>query len=308
MISTMEEIGKSFLKRKDVMEFKKEFDKLYSSVDYNNMFFYDFFHSVMSDRNQFESFIVASIFFFKDFPEDALPILEMVKTYCIPLSLKINFILWVLNYYNRDGEILKLIDLPYNNIFEKFNSKCHLDDNELKIVFEKFFSQDDELFDLILKLRDEFHNSNIFKKYIRLSNFENYDLEYYKKAIKSHFYIIKEIIFQAILFDIPLYDENNVLKFSQSYSAEGNCFDIKLVHASIKDMHIIKIDYMNNKKYALISSSNIKASQKKGIIIRIKGEFINDGFGKYSKNMEFCSEKIDMLKEFSLPIGPSLLK
>lgn len=304
----MEEIGKSFLKRKDVMEFKKEFDKLYSSVDYNNMFFYDFFHSVMSDRNQFESFIVASIFFFKDFPEDALPILEMVKTYCIPLSLKINFILWVLNYYNRDGEILKLIDLPYNNIFEKFNSKCHLDDNELKIVFEKFFSQDDELFDLILKLRDEFHNSNIFKKYIRLSNFENYDLEYYKKAIKSHFYIIKEIIFQAILFDIPLYDENNVLKFSQSYSAEGNCFDIKLVHASIKDMHIIKIDYMNNKKYALISSSNIKASQKKGIIIRIKGEFINDGFGKYSKNMEFCSEKIDMLKEFSLPIGPSLLK
>ncbi len=306
MISTIEEIGKSFLKQNDVIEFKKEFDKLYSSMDYTNMFFYDFFHSVMSDRNQFESFIVASIFFFKDFPEDALPILNMVKTYCIPLSLKINFILWVINNYNSDGEILKLIDLPYNDIFEKFDSKCHLDDNELKIVFEKFFSQDDELFDLILKLRVDFHNSTIFKKYVRLSNFENYDLEYYKKAIKSHFYIIKEIIFQAILFDIPLYDENNVLKFSKSYSAEGNCFDIKLVHASIKDMHIIKIDYMNNKKYALISSSNIKASQKKGIIIRIKGEFINDGFGKYSKNMDFCSEKIDMLKEFGLPIDSSL--
>lgn len=47
----------------------------------------------MSDKNQFKSFIVASIFFFKDFPEDSLPILNMVKTYCIPLALKINFIL-----------------------------------------------------------------------------------------------------------------------------------------------------------------------------------------------------------------------
>ena len=296
----MEEIGKSILKQNEVIEFKKEFDKLYSSTDYNNMFFYDFFHSVLSDRNQFESFIVASIFFFKDFPEEALPLLNMVKTYCIPLALKINFILWVSNNYNNNGEILKLIDLPYNNIFEKFESKCHLDDIKLKKVFEKFFSHDDELFDLILKLRNKFQNSNIFIKYVRLSNFGNNDSEYYKKAIKSHFYIIKEIIFQTILFDIPLYDENNVLKFSQSYSAEGNCFDIKLIHASIKDIHIIKIDYPNNQKYALISSSNIKVSQKKGIIIRIKGEFINDGFGKYSKNMDFCSEKIDQLTEFTL--------
>ena len=44
MISTIEEIGKSFLKQNDVIEFKKEFDKLYSSMDYTNMFFYDFFH------------------------------------------------------------------------------------------------------------------------------------------------------------------------------------------------------------------------------------------------------------------------
>lgn len=300
MISIMEEIGKLFLKQNEVIEFKKEFDELYSSMDYNNMFFYDFFHSVLSDRNQFESFIVASIFFFKDFPEEALPILNMVKTYCIPLALKINFILWVSNNYNLNGEILKLIDLPYDDIFEKFDLKCHFDDNELKKVFEKFFSQDDELFELILKLRNNFKNSNIFNKYNRLSNFENYESEYYKKAIKSHFYIIKEIIFQKILFDIPLYDENNILKFSQSYSAEGNCFDIKLIHASIKDIHIIKIDYMNNHKYALISSSNIKASQKKGVIIRIKGEFVNDGFGKYSENMDFCSEKIDQLTGFTL--------
>lgn len=65
-------------------------------------------------------------------------------------------------------------------------------------------------------------------------------------------------------------------------------------------MHILKIDYMDNQKYAMISSSNIKVSQKKGIIIRIKGEFINNGFGKYSKNMEFCSERIDMLNGFNL--------
>ena len=296
----MEEIGKLFLKQNDVRDFKKEFDKLYSLADYKNMFFYDFFHSVISDRNQFESFIVVSIVFFKDFPEDALPILNMVKTYCIPLALKINFILWVLNNYNHNDEILNLIDLPYQNIFDKFDSKCHFDDNDLKIVFEKFFSPDDELFELILKLRDEFYISNIFSRYTNLSNLESYESEYYKKAIKSHFYIIKEIIFQTILFDIPLYDANNVLKFSQSNSVEGNYFDIKLIHASIKDIHIIKIDYMNDLKYALISSSNIKVSQKKGCIIRIKGEFINEGFGKYSENMDFCSEKIDLLKGFSL--------
>lgn len=140
MISTVEKVGKTLLKQNDVIEFKKEFDKLYSSINFDNLFFYDFFNTVMHDRNQFESFIVASIVFFKDFPQDAMPILNMVKTYCIPLALKINFILWVLNNYVRDGEILILIDLPYNDVFEKFNQKCHLDDNELK-KFLKSFSQ-----------------------------------------------------------------------------------------------------------------------------------------------------------------------
>lgn len=101
MISTMEDIGKLFLKLDDVIEFKNEFDKLYSLVNHNNMFFYNFFHSSLSDRNQFESFIHASLFFFKEFPEDALPLLNMVKTHCMPLALKINFILWVLNNYNH---------------------------------------------------------------------------------------------------------------------------------------------------------------------------------------------------------------
>lgn len=73
-----------------------------------------------------------------------------------------------------------------------------------------------------------------------------------------------------------------------------------MIHASINDMHIIKIDYEGRQKYAWISSIIINHYQKKGKIIRIKGEFINDGFGKYSKNMNFCSEKIDKLKGFTL--------
>lgn len=301
MIFTVENIGKLILKQNDVIEFQKEFHRLYSLIDVNNMFFYDFFHSSMNDRNQFESFIVASIVFFNDFPQNAMPLLNMVKTYCIPLALKINFILWVLNSYNCNGEILKLIDLPYNDIFEKFDQKCHVDENELKNVFEKFFSKNDELFDLILKLRKDFQNSSIFNNYIKISDFDEYEAEYYKKAIKSHFYIIKEIIFEVILFDdISLYDENNVLKFFESNSAEGDCFDIKIIHASIKGRNIIKIEYRDCQKYGFISSSNIKLSQKKGIIIRIKGEFINKGFGKYSKNLDFCSRKIDMLNGFSL--------
>ena len=305
MISTMEEIGKSFLMQNDVIEFKKEFDNLYSLADINNMFFNEFFRSVMNDGNQFESFIVASIVFFKDFPQDDMPILNMVKTYCIPLALKINFILWVLNNYKCNGEILKLIDLPYNDVFEKFDQKCHLDDNELKKVFEKFFSENDELFDLILKLRNSFQNSNRFNRHSYLSDFDEYESEYYKKAIKSCFYIIKEIIFEIILFDeISLYDENNILKFSESNSlSEGDCFDIKMIHASIKDINIIKIDSRDSIKYAWISSRSINVSQKKGIIIRIKGEFINNGFGKYSKNMDFCSEKIDIINGFKLHIG-----
>ena len=304
MIFTVERIGKSILKQNDVMEFKTEFKKLYSSISINNMFSYDFFDFVMHDRNQFESFIIASIVFFKDFPPNAMPILNMVKTYCIPLALKINFILWVLNNYQSNGEILKLIDLPGNNYFEKFDQKCHLKDDKLKKVFETFFSGNDDLFDLILELRNEFQSSKIFNRYIQLSNFDEYEAEYYKKAIKAHFYVIKEMIFEVILFDdISIYNENNILKFSESTSAEGNCFDIKIINASIKDRHIIKIDYIDCQKYALISSSNIKYSQKKGTIIRIKGEFINNGFGKYSKNMEFCSEKIDILNGFNLPIN-----
>lgn len=302
MISTMEEIGKLFLKQNDVIEFKKEFDKLYSLTDINNMFFHEFFRSAMNDGNQFESFIAALVFF-KDFPQDAIPLLNMITTYCMPLALKINFILWVLNNYNCNNEIIKIIDLPYEDIFEKFDQKCHIEDNELKKVFEKFFSQNDELFDLILKLRNDFQNSHIFDRYIKLSNFDASQSEEYKKAIKSHFYVIKEIIFEVILFDdISIYNENNILKFSESYSAEGNCFDMKIIHASIKNRYIIKLDYMNSQKYALISSSNIKSSQKKGIIIRIKGEFIDKGFGRYSKNMDFCAERIDMLRGFNLPI------
>ena len=302
MISTMENIGKSILKQSDVIEFKKEFDKLYSSIDIDNLLYYDFFHSSINDGNQFESFIVASVVLLKDYPQEAIPLLNMVGTYCIPLALKINFILWVLNNYDDNGEILTLIDLPYNDVFEKFDQKCHSDDKELKELFENFFSQNDELFDLILKLRNDFHNSNIFNMYIHLSNFDEYESECYKKAIKSHFYIIKEIIFEIILFDdIPIYDENNILNFSESHSTEGDCFDIKIIHSIIKDRHIIKID-MDNQKYAWISSTNIKVSQKKGTVIRIKGEFINNGFGKYSKNMDFCSEKIEKLNEFYIPI------
>lgn len=302
MISTMEYIGKLFLKIDDVIEFKKEFNKLYSLVDYNNLFFYKFFNSSFSDRNQFESFIYVSLFFFKDFSEDALPLLNMVKTYCIPLALKINFILWVLNNYICNGEIVKLIDLPYKDIFEKFDQKCHLDDDELKKVFEEFFSKNDELFDLILKLRDDFRNSKKYHKYVELSKLDDDESEYYKNAIKSYFYILKEIIFEVILFDkISIYDEENVLKFFESNSLiSGDNFDIKMIHASINNMHIIKIDYEDCQKYAWISSIIINHNQKKGKIIRIKGEFINDGFGKYSKNMNFCSEKIDKLKGFTL--------
>ena len=302
MISTMEYIGKLFLKIDDVIEFKKEFNKLYSLVDYNNLFFYKFFNSSFSDRNQFESFIYASLFFFKDFSEDALPLLNMVKTYCIPLALKINFILWVLNNYICNGEIVKLIDLPYKDIFKKFDQKCHLDDDELKKVFEEFFSKNDELFDLILKLRDDFRNSKKYHKYVELSKLDDDESEYYKNAIKSYFYILKEIIFEVILFDkISIYDEENVLKFFESNSLiSGDNFDIKMIHASINNMHIIKIDYEDCQKYAWISSIIINHNQKKGKIIRIKGDFINNGFGKYSKNMNFCSEKIDKLKGFTL--------
>lgn len=226
----------------------------------------------------------------------------MVKTHCMPLALKINFILWVLNNYNHNGEILKLIDLPYKDIFEKFDQKCHLDDDELKKVFEEFFSKNDELFDLILKLRDDFRNSKKYNKYVELSKLDDDESEYYKKAIKSYFYIIKEIIFEVILFDkISIYGEDNVLKFFESNSLiSGDNFDIKMIHASINDMHIIKIDYEDCQKYAWILSIIINHYQKKGKIIRIKGEFINDGFGKYSKNMNFCSEKIDKLKGFTL--------
>ena len=177
-----------------------------------------------------------------------------------------------------------------------------MDDDELKKVFENFFSKNDVLFDLILKLREDFWNSKKYNKYVELSKLDDDESEYYKKAIKSYFYILKEIIFEVILFDkISIYGENNVLKFLGSKSlAAGDCFDIKMIHARINDRGIIKIDYEDCQKYAWISLINTTHSQKKGKIIRIKGEFINEGFGKYSKNMNFCSEKIDKLKGFTL--------
>ena len=302
MIFTMEEVGKLFLKQNDVIGFKKEFDKLYSLADFNNMYLFEYFNTVLQDRSQFESFIVGSVVLLPDSAQKAKPILNFVGTYCLPLALKINFILWVLNNYKYNNKILKLIDLPYSNIFERINKNCHLDDDELKKVFEKLFSKNDELFNLILKLRDDFQNSKIFNNYINLSKINDSESEYYIKAIKSHFYIIKQIIFEIILHgDIQVYDENNILKFFESISAEGKIFDMKLIHASIKNKNIIKIDYEDSQNYAFISSTTIKNSKKKGMIIGIKGEFINNGFGKYSKNMDFCSEKIDKLKEFFVP-------
>lgn len=302
MIFTVEKIGKSILKQNDTIEFKKQFNELYYSKPLDNILFHEFLNSTTYDGNQFESLIVASTVFFKESPEDFKPILNRVMPHSTHLALKINFILWVLNNYKHEDKILNLINLPYRDIFGNFDPQCYLDDAKLKKVFEEFFSKDDELFNLILKLRNDFQNSKIFKRYVKLSSSDEKESEYYKKAIKSHFYIIKELIFEMILFDdIPIYDENNILNFSQSQSAEGNWFDIKMINAIIKDRYIIKIDLEDNLKYALISSKNIKVSQKKGTVIRIKGEFINNGFGKYSKNMDFCSEKIDRLNEFNIP-------
>ena len=84
MMCIVEEIGKSFLDLNEVMEFKEEYEKLYSLADYKNPLYYNFFHSSLEDENQFESFLVASLVLFDSFPEDLLPILEMVKNYCIP--------------------------------------------------------------------------------------------------------------------------------------------------------------------------------------------------------------------------------
>ena len=69
------------------------------------------------------------------------------------------------------------------------------DDDELKKVFENFFSKNDVLFDLILKLREDFWNSKKYNKYVELSKLDDDESEYYKKAINSNFYILKEIIF-----------------------------------------------------------------------------------------------------------------
>lgn len=67
MISTMEDIGKLFLKLDDVIEFKNEFDKLYSLVNHNNMFFYNFFHSSLSDRINLKVLFMHHYFSLKSF-------------------------------------------------------------------------------------------------------------------------------------------------------------------------------------------------------------------------------------------------
>ena len=300
MMYIVEEIGESFLELKEVSEFKEEFERLNSLADYKNLFYYNFFHFSLEDKNQFESFLTASLYFFKSFPENALPILKMIKDYCFPLALKINFILWVLNHYYYDDKVIQLINLPYSHIFNQYDENCHRDNLELKNIFNDFFPEDNNIFDLILNLRDSFHDSDKFKKFIELSKSKNEEFEYYEKALKSYFYIVKEIIFEIILFNkIVEIDRNNILKLKESNSAEGSLFDIKLIDCSIKNFRIVKIRINDNLKFGVIRSKTTNVSPKKSTIIRIKGEYINNGvFGKYSKNMEFYSQNFDRLNNF----------
>lgn len=259
-----------------------KFRKLYSDLNSNkeNKFLHSFFHDNNRLNLQFDGFLLIyhnlnyenrdfpKINYFTDF-------IRLNATFSLILKIIIN----QLNIIKIGGDAFNIVDNPlYHD--QKLNKP--LESYEIRNLLDKLINEDSEqIFDKIVYLKNNFSSSNLFKSYIEALRIGNKNLEEYELNIQSSFYLLAQIIYQYVKDgQINLINDEDIINFKHNSTVEGKFFDIKFLPSNsnflINTNDIIKIEYEKKSYKGFVTLFTYKFNQKKGHIIRIKGEILND--------------------------------
>lgn len=217
---------------------------------------------------------------------------------CTRLATISNLIIFMLNTYVLDDEVISILETPYDNIFDKNSIK---DESKLKNAFKIILKTDvDTLFDLIKNLRDDFFDSELYSQYsTALKNDGN--VMKYEIDIQALFYIIKQIIYQYIIDgQMKFINDNNIIIYNRNSSLDGNFFEIKYQPSNLLNnlfsTDIIEIMYEGKKELGVIRHIHYNFSREKGAIIEIKGEILsNNGLNINSPSNKDINEFLNKI-------------
>ena len=293
-------IGKELLKTELVKKFREKYQKLRKPSPPENGVTLLQKYFLLSDSLslQFDSYVVLFVNLMNEKPSQVSQIegfKEFVIEKCGPLAVMSNLIIFMLNNYLLEDEIISILETPYDKVFPKNLIK---DESKLKNVFKSLLKTNvDTLFNLITTLRDNFFDSALYNNYINaLKNDGN--VRKYEIDIQAMFQIIKQIIFQyTIDGQIKFINDDNIIIFNRNSGLEGNFFEIKFQPSNLHfSTEIIEIIYNCKKELGMITHLQHNFSQNKGSIINIKGEILSkDGLNMNSPINEEINEFLNKI-------------
>ena len=266
-------IGKELLDIKLVKEFKDMYLHLRKSSSHENGT--DLIHKyfLLNDNLslQFDGLVALFINLINAKPshvENIEGFVEFIEKKCTPLAVISNLIIFMLNNYILNDDVISILETPYDHVLDKNSVK---DELKLKNAFKIILKTDnvDNLFKLITNLRDDFFDSELYHQYktalINDGNVRKYEID-----IQALFYIIKQIIYQYVIDgQIISINDNNIISFKRKSSLEGNFFEIKYQPSTslnyLFSTDIIEIIYEGKKKLGKIRHLNHNFSPDKGI-------------------------------------------
>lgn len=280
MIYGAKSIGNELLKIELVNEFREQYQKLNApKKDLNTI--QKFFMLNNSLSLQFDGFICLFANLRNESPEEVknTAFEEFINTKCAPLAIISNLIVFYLNNHIIGGEVFNIIETPYDNIFNKNAVKNKA---KFKKTFEIALKENiDDIFPLIISLREKFLKSKLYTCYINALK-KNEDIKKYEINIQVLFYIIKQIIYQNIVYgQIKSINDDNIISLNHTQSLEGTFSKIKFQPSNAQNFSmdardIIEIDHENKKDLGLVISKRLNITPEKGTIGNIEVEYLSE--------------------------------
>lgn len=286
MIYGAELLGKKLSQTNLAKEFRRSYKHLSNK---NDKILQNFFLYNDTVQLQFDGFLMIYSNLCSerpDFIKENSDFDDFVKEKCARFSVIQKIIIHHLNILEIDDCVHNIVDNPFDH--------GTIADKQKQGIFKESLDQiikedSDEIFQMIMSLKDKFFDSDLFKNYLNALDTDK-NLEKYEIDIQSLFYIIKQIIYQNIKDgQIKEINEDHIIKFNHSSAINGDFFDIKYqpsqMNLKIKTSEIVRIVYDKNIYNGFITLTTLKFSKEKGFIIRIKGEILKeDGINVKSQN------------------------
>ena len=281
MLNISENIGYELLKSRLGQNFtsnksKIENQKMFSDID-------EFYLSINNSKFQFEGFLLPFIHYIEKIEDNnEKKLMEVFMSDCLQYMVIINFLFFLLNNYIINGEVLEIVDCNYYPVIEKLDKTIIKNDNLVKEAFECIYGKDDEMFNLFFKLKNTFHNSDMFKDYLS-SPVDN--IELHRNKILTLFYLIRQCIYQITIDgEISMINnEENIISYESSTLFEKGKF-FKIRYQNFKDLQyslkgVIKIKEGNEIETGFITTGTLRFSDERGSMAYIKGWILaEDGF------------------------------